>query len=160
MSMPKLRRRVLVIAIVPSLVGCSHVVPPGPPAPNPPMVVAASFGRTWDAVIEQFAEQTIPIKTIERASGLVATDQLTVDPSLWSAADCGKDRDGRAFVPSHVTYNVLVRGDSARSTVRVTVRWMSIAVVGVDVKSLICSTRATWETSLEDRVKQSAERKR
>jgi hypothetical protein len=84
--------------------------PPGPPTPHSAMEVAASFGRTWDASIDQLAHRTLPIKTIERASGLIATDLLSLDSTFYSVADCGKDGDGGAFVPSNATFNVLVRG--------------------------------------------------
>jgi len=134
--------------------------PPGPPAPHSAMDVAASFGRTWDASIDQFAQRTLPIKAIERASGFIATDLLSLDSTFYPVADCGKDNDGGAFVPTNATFNVLVRGDSAHSTVRVTVRWISVGNSGGGVKSVICSTRGVWETRVENQIKESAERRR
>lgn len=50
----------------------------------------SSRGRTWDAVIDQFAARNIPIRTIERVSGLIVTDQLTVGREGYWWANCGK----------------------------------------------------------------------
>ena len=153
--------RRIVLALAAALIGCAKVTPPGPPVPHSAMDVSASFGRTWDAAIDQMTQRTLPIKTIERVSGLIATDVLTADSTHWTEADCGKDLDRVAFVPSHATFNVLVRGDSAHSTVRVTVRWMSVGLnESKRVISVICSTRGVWETRLENQIKEVAERRR
>ncbi|MGH9897071.1 MAG: hypothetical protein ACREA0_34765, partial [bacterium] len=58
-------------------IGCGYQ-PPAPPMPRDATEVTASFGRTWDAVIDEFADRNIPIRTIERASGLIATELLSI----------------------------------------------------------------------------------
>src|SRR5438132_5697412 len=67
--------------------GC--VYPPSTTAtPRSPTYVAASFAKTWDAVIDVFAERNIPLRTLDRSSGFAATDELGADGSArW--ADCG-----------------------------------------------------------------------
>src|SRR5687768_9485299 len=65
---------------------------PPPAAPREAKPVGASFNRTWDAVIERFAEDNIPIRTAERTSGFLATAPMAVPASMnadadW--ADCG-----------------------------------------------------------------------
>lgn len=88
--------------------GCA-AAPIAPPAPrDPPTEVSASFGDTWDAVIDEFASQNIPIATIDRASGIVATTQLRVPAGQPEIADCGT-LGRNALWPTHATYNVLVR---------------------------------------------------
>lgn len=138
-------------------------VPQAPAAPTPhnAVEVSASFGKTWDALIDQFADRNIPIKTIERASGLIATDPLRVGESLLDAADCGKDWTGTKVYPTNVVYNALVRGDSSHSTIRITARWSRIGAsreMGThgDVNEE-CSSRAAWETEIENAVKTVAE---
>jgi hypothetical protein len=108
-------------------------------------------------------QKDIPIKTIDRSSGLIATDALTVGPSLAEAADCGKDAIAGTVYPTNATYNALVRGDSSHATVRITVRWMRIGksrqLADHSIVNEECSTRATWETALERKIKEAAEAK-
>jgi hypothetical protein len=110
----------------------------------------ASTGYTWDAVIEVFAARNIPIRTIERVSGLIVTDNLNVGPEGKEWANCGSAGLG----PSHGTYNVLVRGDSIRSMVKATVRWSLYVSQAADTE---CSTTHEWERRFEDQIKQLAE---
>jgi hypothetical protein len=111
------------------------------------------MGETWDAVIDLFATRNIPIRTIERASGIIATDGLRVEyesGAKW--ADCGKH--GRSHYRATTgIYNVLVRGDSTRSTVRTTVRWSYITLK----LNLDCTSNYVWERELEQDVKERAE---
>lgn len=127
------------------------------------MDVNASFGRTWDALIDEFAKNNIPIKTIDRSSGLIATDALKVGASLAGAAECGKDAVAGLVYATDATYNALVRGDSSRSTLRITVRWTRVGksriLASTNIVNEECSTKATWETSLEQLIKQAAEAK-
>src|SRR5690242_4566928 len=109
------RMRRSVVALV--LLAACQMTPPAPPAPRSGMEVSASFGKTWSAVIDVFAERNIPIKTIDRASGLVVAEPQGVPTRTDGLADCGTII-GRPIYPDHATWNVLVRGDSARSTVK------------------------------------------
>lgn len=113
--------------------------------------VSASAGKTWDAVIDIFAERNIPIRTMERASGFIAAEPALVeqkDGERW--ADCGGAL-GIKLGAERATYNVLVRGDSAHATVRATVLWdRPGAAQG-------CTTRGVWEQDFEGAVKARAE---
>jgi hypothetical protein len=143
------------------VVGCTQ--PPAPPTPRTAQTqVQASFSKTWNAVIDDFAANNIPIHTIDRSSGIIATDLLNVGPGMSDVADCGSDM-GIHLTPTQVSYNVLVRGDTTSSSVRVTVRWvrvgpargLSTATVSED-----CSTKQVWEQRFETRVKAAAEASR
>lgn len=134
-------------------VGCSAYQPPAPPTPREATEVDASIGSTWDAVIDMFAARNIPIRTIERASGIIATEELPVGEEGKTWANCGQN-NGVALSPSSAIYNVLVRGDSATSLVKATVRW-TLTMSGSSV--LECSTSHEWERGLETAVKQRAE---
>lgn len=152
------------IAVLVATCGCMRFTAPGAPAPHSAMPVAASFGKTWDAVIDVFATKNIPVRTLERVSGLIAAEPSSVesfDPTKehpW--ADCGAvgvgGRGGKSFSqPSSAFYNVRVRGDSLGSTVLVTVRWKYAVTkesLGTD-----CSTRGVWETDVEREIKRLAE---
>jgi hypothetical protein len=134
------------------LLACVKYQPPPPAQPRDGTHVPASMGQTWDAVIDLFAQRNIPIRTIERASGIIATEGLNVgeDGKLW--ADCGKAGRDRLY-PNSAIYNVLVRGDSVSSTVRTTVRW---SYLGGD-RNLDCTSNYAWELEFEHEVKTRAE---
>jgi hypothetical protein len=145
-----------------TLVGCTPK-PPGAPAPHSGMSVRAPFGKTWDAVIDVFAFQNIPIRTLERASGFVAAEVTSVEmvgqgkEHPW--ADCGRMARGIRggftnpiyFQPTDAFYNVRVKGDSVRSTVQVTVNWKSKESI------YRCATRGVWESQTEEIIKSRAE---
>ncbi len=147
--MPRLAATLLL-----ALIGCNQLTPPAPATPRIATPVTASFGRTWDAVIDEFADRNIPIRTIERASGLIATEQLTISYKDTAEADCGRLGNYPPLSPTHAIYNVLVRGDSLQSTVKVTMRWMYIA----NKASLECSTRHRWEQAFQETVRLRAQR--
>lgn len=144
-------------------VGACSTTPPAPPVPRSAVPVNASFGRTWDAVIGLFADRNIPIKTVDRSSGLIVAEAQAISASAWSdsLADCGATTLGAHYRATAASWNVLVRGDSTRSTVKATVRFVAgnpsfpSANAGVE-----CSSRGNWELALEQRVKSAAEEKR
>ena len=140
----------LVCAVLSS--ACSAYKPPGPPTPREATEVAASMGSTWDAVIDMFAARNIPIRTIERASGIIATEQLSVSDEGQDWADCGQ-HNGTRLPPDAATYNVLVRGDSTSAVVKATVRWTRVNGSSV----IECSTSHRWERELETAVQARAQ---
>ena len=115
-------RSVVVVLFV--LTACvTTQAPAATPVPLVATEVAAPAARTWDAVIDVFAERNIPILSMDRSSGFVATDALVVRKySGGRLAQCGTVL-GVPIAPSRATYSIVVRGDSARSTVKATVRW-------------------------------------
>jgi hypothetical protein len=136
------------------LLACYRYQPPPPAEPRDATSVSASIDETWDAVIDLFATRNIPIRTIERASGIIATEGLSVDSAdglKW--ADCGQV--GPRLIPANnAIYNVLVRGDSANSSVRATVRWGRLSSEEGDVE---CTSTYVWEHGLERDVQERAE---
>ncbi len=137
------------------LAGCSSPAyqPPPRPTPREASHVIASMGQTWDAVIDVFATRNIPIRTIERASGLIVTDALGVGNEGTAYASCGT-LGGKVLAPDRATYNVLVRGDSSEATVRTTVLWSRSEEPDVTE----CASTYLWERTLETDVKARAER--
>lgn len=132
--------------------GCS--TPPGPPpAPMVALEVMAPFDRTWNAVIDIFALQQIPIATLEKASGLIVANPLYVSRQNgigW--ADCGS-RMGEAIPATRATFNVVVRAVGTASSVRVTASWATIGAESY------CVTTGEWEKNFQNSVKRSAEAK-
>jgi hypothetical protein len=132
--------------------------PAAPPAPRSATTVAASFDRTWSAVIDAFAARNIPIRTIDRTSGLIATDDLAVGREGGQWADCGKAL-GVSITPTRATYNVRVKGDARSSTVQFTVLWQNVYPSRMGIPSENCSTKGVWESEAETDVKTRAEAK-
>lgn len=136
------------------LVGCSKPSPPAPvPVQREATPVHASLGRTWDAVIAHFAAHSVPIATIDRSSGLIVTDRMFVSPDdAYQWGWCGwwwddaapKGQHWKINGPSSGSYNVLVRGDSTSSTIRITARWT--------LEGRECVSRDVYERNLESAI--------
>ena len=124
--------------------------------PSDATPVSASFGRTWDAVVDVLASRGVPIRTMDRANGFIATDQLSIEgkqPRQW--ADCGRVL-GFTLAADRATYNVFVRGDSAASTVKVAVHWTYTSSKG-DPEWTECKTKNVRESEMEAAIKLGAE---
>lgn len=156
-------RRVMIVTLT-LIAGCSlNPTPPSAPVPHDAMSVAASSDRTWDAAVEVMAARNVPIKTMDRASGFLATDLLAVPAGADSGDyDCGLNLLHKPFPASLASFTLLVRpgANSARaSTVRASVRWVyqSAGTQYVDPQTVECSSRGVWESKVEAAIKATAE---
>jgi hypothetical protein len=150
------RIAVVAISVVAVLTGC-RTVPAAPVAPRSGTPVSASEAKTWNIVLELFAERNLPIKNIDRASGFVATDPLGVPDESQPGVDCGKEN--ALQVPSRprlASYSVFVRGDSTSSTVKAAVHWTS-QTDDKERRVIECTTQGAWEAAFEKEVKTRAE---
>jgi hypothetical protein len=145
----------ILVAIVAGTAACGPTQPTRV-APRPGMPVSASQSKTWDVVIQLFAERNLPIKNMDRASGFIATDPLGVDNVPHDGVDCGKDLVHYPNAPRLATYSVFVRGDSSSSTVKAAVHWTSQSD---DKQRLLleCTTTGVWEEAFERDVKARVE---
>lgn len=133
------------------LVGCTS----GPtlvPTPRSGTPVKASFGRTWSAAVDVVAERSATVRTIDRPSGLIIAGDIVLGDSTTRWADCGHNSDG-PFPPVRMTYNVVVRGDSTSSNIKINAFWASTLLGPVGD----CVSRGTWEAQTEALVKAKAE---
>lgn len=152
------RARWLCGSILFVILACMRTIPPAPPVPRDAMNVAAPFDRTWSAVIDVFAAKNIPIRTLDRSSGFIATDRLSVGSGTLGRephpyADCGSAQLLGYYPPTDATYNIRVKGAASSSTVQVNVLWVST----IPPSSPQCSTKGVWETELESAIKARAE---
>lgn len=93
-----MRRTILMTCLVGLAAGCA-TTPPGT------RTYDASFDDVWEASIEVFAEQYIPISSLERDSGSISTGWATAikeDMDCGSAGKFGKDLSRKG------QYNVVV----------------------------------------------------
>lgn len=129
---------------------------PAPAAPRDGTPIVASFGKTWDATIDAFADRGVSIETLDRSSGLIVPAGRSYAPGsalveTLDYADCGKSALGIEIVPLTVKYNVVVRGDSVRSTVLVRAFYRT-------EEEARCSSKGRFESEAEAAIKARAER--
>lgn len=106
--MPRLT--LLTALIVLALPACAPatISPPAEPTHPRSHTFDASYEEVWDRAVDWFSESNIPIRQIERASGLIASEhQLGADEDL---IDCGDiDPGDNILQRSERTANMNVR---------------------------------------------------
>jgi hypothetical protein len=138
-----------------ALTSCRPTYPP-PATPREGTLVNASFGRTWEATIDAFADRGISTETLDRSSGLIVPAGRTFTPrrdlkESLTYADCGKTSMKRVVEPLTVKYNVVVRGDSSHATVIVRAFYRG------DDPAAVCSSKGPFESEAEAAIKTRAE---
>ena len=148
--------------------GCipSYVPPTVVSVPRVGTEVAASFGKTWDAVIDVFSERNIGIKTLDRSSGLIVAENASIrvaDAKEW--ADCGTIPGAHPNSPAVASlnakiarYNILVRGDSIRTMVKATVQF-SAPDMTTWASTDECQSLGVWEKGVEEEISIRVQRK-
>ena len=127
------------------LVGCATAPTPAL-APRPAVVVNANADAVWSAALAAFADQSIPIKSADRASGVITTEEVIVPMAeAPTYADCGR-LVGAAVRAGWVQYTALVSGSSVRVTARY--RYSDNGA---------CESRGVAETRLETAIRAKAE---
>jgi hypothetical protein len=75
--------------------GCATVVPPAKPPAPAEQYARAPFDTVWQRTITYFANSHLPIQTIEKASGLIASTRFSMQfTDLRAWADCGNASTG------------------------------------------------------------------
>ena len=132
-------------------------------APAPTTVVPrggtpinAPVARTWDATLAVLEAQRFGLKSADRTSGLVETDQLEMPESVdgRELAECG-----RAIIPlapDRVSYAIRVSGDTRSSTILATARFGHSKPAAAD-SGTTCTSKGVLEASFEAAVKAKAE---
>jgi hypothetical protein len=148
-----------------SFAACSSWHPPTPAAPRTGTPVQASYGRVWEAAIDELADRNAPITQLYRESGYMNTDMVRVPATVRDTlAECWRIK--RAFyadtliTPTNAYYNIVVRGDSSRSTVKVNTRWVHLAPGNMGPIVTACESRGVWERRTEEAIKARAEANR
>lgn len=159
-------RRLLAVLPLIAVAACT-AGPSIAPVVRPATPVAASFGKTWDAVVDVFAERNLPIRTLDRSSGLIVPNALLIPAGnaaekqkALSYADCGSTM-GVPIPPAVAQFNVVVRGDSSSSTVQVRAFYSYGAdknpLTGADSPSKSCVSRGVLESDIETAIRGKAQ---
>ena len=105
-----------VLALV--VVVCATV--PQPTVFSNSQTYSNDFDSVWTAVIESFADNNWPIDNLEKASGLITTDWLSLSYAQGTElADCGTDL---LAIPGRATtmkFNVFVKASGTGAEVRI-----------------------------------------
>lgn len=156
----KQRQTPIVAALLTVLVACAPgVVPPAaPPAPTE-HYVRAPFDTVWQRVVGFFADSRVPIRTIDKSSGIIASSGFELPFDLaqkW--ADCGKTSSGQTAldrlqeihnIPSiSADFNVFVRPAGDSTGVRVNVGMSGTADSPGGRVALRCVTNGEFEKAL------------
>lgn len=142
---------------------CIKTIPPTPAPERAPVPIKASFDATWNAVVEVFAAEHIPIQTLDKPSGLIVVTPDTVDSkSADRWASCGAIKHGiepaMVIHATDVDYNIVVRAAGAGSTIRFNVRWTSHNEADPNRPDyVLCTTTNAWEIELEQKIRALAE---
>ena len=151
-------RTLFAVFITALAVACT---PPAPTYTPTPESIAAPINQTWNAVIDLLSEENIPAKTLDKSSGYVMAEITGVSHSDEEKyADCGSGllsalalQGGGEMISR---YNILVRGDSSSSNVKVTATFVSGGVEGASSPKK-CATKGVFEKEFQSAVKQRAE---
>lgn len=151
-----LHMRTATIALGLSLSACTTgpvYVAPVPMDNQPPFALEAPADRVWDAVIDLFGANNLSIRTIERASGIIAGDPwfLGGGHTALQWADCGL----YLKVPveaQNMQLNVLVRGDSTGALLSVNPRFTATVGSPPYAQTANCVSRGVFERYVRDYV--------
>lgn len=125
------------------------------PPTREPTRVDAAFERTWAAAVTMLAERDIPIATIDKASGLIASKNVRLTDAAPDWTDCG--HAGKMVLKAdYARFTVLVGalGQQA-SSVHVTASFEYEAPPAYGV--VTCNSRGVWEAEAEAGIKGAAE---
>lgn len=88
-------KAISLLALAFVLLGCPTVIPPAePPAPET-YYIQAPFESVWPRVVGFFADSRVPIQTIDKSSGIIASSQFELPASrVEQWIDCGMSSDG------------------------------------------------------------------
>lgn len=119
----------------------------------------ASFDATWEAVIDFFASNNIPIQTVERDSGIVYAERQYAGPNsdVFAAnADC--DNGIGNVQTSSARFNVFVRRQGegqTQVTVNTTYGQTIIAFMSYVPSAVPCRSTGRLETLILDDIERS-----
>ncbi len=81
-------------------------------------VIQKDFDVTWSKLIQWFGNNNTPIKTIEKASGIISTEYRLKTDAVSNAMDCGTSGFGATIKQNGYTgnFNIVVEKLSENST--------------------------------------------
>lgn len=156
MSASKRVATLVLSCLIPVLsAGCASVPPAQRDVESRIELPGASFEAVWNGVIDLFGERHWPITNMERASGFIATDRLTVD-RLERYVDCGRPSAFEGFSNHTVRFNVIVRDLEGGTSLAVNTAWSAVRTSGLDRThqvAVTCVSTGELEREILDQVR-------
>ena len=157
---PRPRTCVLLVALatgVTALSGCSR--PFVSPIPPPPYrdEAPASYDATWRALIRALAMENVPLRTVAKDSGVIASDDFVSPIGVY--ADCGRLGDVPIEGEALVAFTLFVQPSSKVTEVQVNAKMQTHAYRRGSSGSLKtdrvfqCVSTGRWEANLLDSVR-------
>jgi hypothetical protein len=151
-------RRTVAVAGLALLAGCAHpfVSPLGLPPyrDNTP----AAYDATWNALIRALAAENVPLRTVARDSGIVASDDFVSPIGVY--ADCGRLGDVLIEGEAVVAYTLFVKPAASNTTeIQINANMRTQAYRRGDSGKLKtdrvfkCVSTGRWEANLLDTVR-------
>ncbi len=112
------------------------------------------YDKVWSAVISFFAENSIPVKTLEKESGLIMSESQTF-PESW--VDCGKGSFIEVKSPTIGVFNVFVRElDNGKVKVQVNVTYRCNFTYKDASRQVTCNSTGEFERIILDYVRRNS----
>ena len=96
------------------LAGCGgpYIAPIAPPPHRDE--IPATFDATWRALIRALAKENVPLRTVAKDSGVIASDDFITPIGVY--ADCGRVGDALLEGEAVVTFTLFVQPNSSETT--------------------------------------------
>lgn len=91
------------------------------PIKNTTQTLNLPFDKVWSGVVDYFAQNNIPIKTIEKASGIIISTQMQFPASYWITKD-QRLYDPSAYIAVQELSDVKLDGTGMRASASWNVR--------------------------------------
>ena len=135
----------IIIAVV--LVGCKAYEPPKEYNFEKTKTINKNYDAIWSELIAWFGSENIPIRTIDKASGIISTDYSLSPDKFAYYADCGSSGFMKEVMRDGLTANfnvVAAKVTDLETKVTINVFFNS------KIKETIYSTRGKYEDVITD----------
>ena len=149
-----MRKIIVLILTAFVLAGCAGRVVL-PPAPQIKKVIGSDYDTVWESVIQLFAERNWPIKTIEKVSGVIRSERLTVSLNDIHSKSFKCQKSGWLATEAYKTVEVtiFVREKSEnRTELMITTRSQKLDYYGNDSWWVDCVSLGDIETDVRDAI--------
>jgi hypothetical protein len=126
--------------------GQFHLTAPAPAE----SIVPVPFDAVWPRIVAFFANANVPIQTVEKASGLIASQRLTLSPDqIGSWLHC-ETLDLQEWMQATFTstFNVFARPTGDSTYVRVNVAITAVVATDIGPLHLDCVSKGRFEQQL------------
>lgn len=114
--------------------------------------IPAPLDATWNALVALFGERGWPIATIDKGSGIIATDWLKMPDGY---ADCGSAPLAR-IVGTKGRFNVIVRGEDDGTRITVNARFQQVRTFDGQAGVVECTSTGRVEAEVQSKVEERA----